>query len=84
MSDIIKNKTSVPLMLGIIQTAERYGLSQHYVRRLLLSGTVKGVRIGRGKLLCNCNDLERYLTESYVNEPEPAQPSAIQPISVRL
>lgn len=84
MPDIIKNNTSVPLMLGIIQTAERYGLSQHYVRRLLLSGTVKGVRIGRGKLLCNCNDLERYLSESYVNEPEPAPASGIQPISVRV
>lgn len=84
MNEIIEKK-NIPLMLGVIQTAERYGLSQHYVRRLLLSGTVKGVRIGRGKLLCNCNDLERFLSESYVNEPsEPAQPSAIQPIPVRL
>lgn len=84
MPDIIKNNTSVPLMLGIVPAAKRYGLSQHYVRKLLLSGTVKGVRIGRGKLLCNCNDLERYLSESYVNEPEPAPTSGIQPISVRL
>ncbi len=74
----------IPLMLGIIQTAERYGLSQHYVRKLLLSGTVKGVRIGRGKLLCNCDDLERYLSESYVNESEPAPRSGIQPIAANL
>ena len=84
MPDIIKNNASVPLMFGIKETAERYGLSQCYVRRLLLSGTVKGVRIGRGKLLCNCTDLERYLSESYVNEPEPASTSAIKPISVRM
>lgn len=84
MAEICKKETGVPLMLSVIQTAERYGLTQHHVRKLLLSGTVKGVRIGRGKLLCNCNDLERYLSESYVNEPEPAQPSAITPISVKL
>lgn len=83
MNEIIEKK-NIPLMLGIVPTAERYGLSQHCVRRLLLSGTVKGVRIGRGKLLCNCNDLERYLSESYVNEPEPAQTSEITPIPVNF
>lgn len=82
MSDIIKNTTSVPLMLGIIQTAERYGLSQHYIRKLLLTGKVKGVRVGRGKLLCNCNDLERYFNESYANEPAPQ--SEIRPIPVEM
>ncbi len=79
-----KETKNIPLMLGIVQTAERYGLTQHHVRRLLLSGTVKGVRIGRGKLLCNCNDLERYLSESYVTEPEPAPQPGIQPIPVKL
>ena len=84
MPDIIHNNTSVPIMLGIVPTAERYGLSKNFVRKLLLSGKVKGVHVGRGKMLCNCNDLERFLNESYANEPEPAPQSGIQPIPTRL
>jgi hypothetical protein len=75
---------NVPLMLSIKETAEKYSLSQHYVRTLLLSGQVKGVRIGRGKLLCNCNDLERFFAESYVNAPAPAQVTGIRPIPTKL
>lgn len=81
--ELIKNE-NIPRMLGIRETAQRYALSQNYVRTLLLSGQVKGVRIGRGKLLCNCNDLERFLSESYVNQPEQVQPTGIQPIPVKL
>lgn len=57
-------------MLSVKNAAEKYGLSCYAVRRWLLSGTVKGVRVGRGKLLVNCDSLERYLSESYVNEPK--------------
>lgn len=75
---------NIPLMLRIRETAKRYALSQNYVRTLLLSGKVKGVRIGRGKLLCNCNDLERFLSESYVNQPEQIKSTDIQPIPVKF
>lgn len=80
----ITQATTKPIMLGIKETAEKYGLSQHFVRMLLLSGKVRGVRIGRGKLLCNNNDLERFLSESYVNQPTDAAPSGVQPIPVKL
>lgn len=78
------NNKNIPLMLGIKETAMRYSLSQNYVRTLLLSGQVKGMRIGRGKLLCNCNDLERFLSDSYVTQPDPVQPIGIKPIPVKL
>ena len=81
--NVVKND-NIPLMLGIRETAKRYALSQNYVRTLLLSGKVKGVRIGRGKLLCNCNDLERFLSESYVNQPEQVQSAEIKPIPVKI
>lgn len=72
-------------MLSIKDTAERFGLSCYFVRSLLLSGKVHGVRIGRGKLLCNCDSLERYLSESYVNEPtlDEPQKGGIRPVSLK-
>ncbi len=70
-------------MMSVRDTAERYGLSMYIVRLWLLSGKIKGVRIGRGKLLCNIADLERFLSESYVNEPTPDEPSnGIHPVSL--
>ncbi len=84
MQDNIEKDTRIPLMLGIIPTADRYGLSQNYIRQLLLSGKVKGVRVGRNKLLCNCNDLERFLNNSYASEPAPVTHSGIKPISVKV
>lgn len=72
------------VMLSIRETAEQYGLSQYYVRSLLLSGQVKGTRIGRGKLLCNINDLDRFLSESYVNQPAETVSTGINPISTKL
>lgn len=72
---------NVPRMLSIPETAAAFGLSQYAVRMLLLSGKVHGLRIGRGKLLCNCDDLTRYLSESYANESEPEnQTGGIQPV----
>lgn len=74
-----------PKMMDVKATAEQFGLSVYAVRMLLLSGQVHGVRIGRGKLLCNCDDLARYLSESYVNEPETdaPKPGGIRPVSLK-
>lgn len=70
-------------MLPIKKVAERYGLSMYIVRLWLLSGKIKGVRIGRGKLLVNIADLERFLSESYVNEPKTDEPSSgIRPVNL--
>lgn len=70
-------------MMSVRDTAERYGLSCYFVRSLLLAGRVHGVRIGRGKLLVNIADLERYLSECYVNEPTPDEPSnRIKPVNL--
>ena len=49
----IKISVNTPLMLGVKETAERFGIAQHYARQLALSGKVKAVRVGRGKILIN-------------------------------
>ncbi len=76
--------SEIPKMLSVDETARTFGLSRYAVRMLLLSGKVHGLRIGRGKLLCNCDSLERYLSESYVNEPETNNDSGgIRPMVLR-
>lgn len=69
-------------MRSIKDTSAKYGLSAYILRLWLLSGKIKGVRIGRGKMLINCGDLERFLSESYVNAPESDETeSGIKPVS---
>lgn len=73
-------------MLSIRDASARYGLSRYILRRWLLSGTIRGVRIGRGKLLINAPDLERFLSESYASEPEKPEKNeakGIVPVNVR-
>lgn len=77
-------KTNVPEMLGVKETAEKFGISQHYARQLALSGTVKAVRVGRGKILINSQSVVDYFNNSYINAPKPAQNGNIKPISVIL
>lgn len=76
--------TNVPEMSGVKETAERFGISQHYVRQLALSGAVKAVRVGRGKILVNVQSMADYFNSSYINSPEPVQNSDIKPVSVKL
>lgn len=77
-------KNNVPEMLGIKETAERFGISQNYARQLALSGAVKAVRVGRGKILINAQSVSDYFNSSYINAPEPASISDIKPIPVNL
>ncbi len=75
-----------PLMLGIKEAAARFGISQHYCRQLALSGTVKAVRIGRGKILVNCDSLAAFFDSATIPEQaeETASQHGIQPIPVKL
>ncbi|MDE5583238.1 MAG: helix-turn-helix domain-containing protein [Ruminococcus sp.] len=76
--------TNVPEMLGVKETSEKFGISQHYARQLALSGTVKAVRVGRGKILINSQSVADYFNNSYINVSQPAQNISIKPIPVKL
>ena len=62
---MINNSSDIPLMLGIKEIAERFGIAQHYARQLALSGKVKAVRVGRGKILINAQSVTEYFDSSY-------------------
>lgn len=80
------NKISVntPLMLGVKETAEHFGIAQHYARQLALSGKVKAVRVGRNKILINAQSVADFFDSSYINSSEPAPGAGIKPIPVKL
>jgi excisionase family DNA binding protein len=59
-----------PKMMTVADAARESGLSQYAVRQLLREGRVHGVRVGRGKLLVNFDDLCRYLNETFVGGDE--------------
>ena len=80
----IKICINTPLMLGVKETAERFGIAQHYARQLALSGKVHAVRVGRGKILINAQSVAEYFNSSCLTSPEPAQTAGIQPIPVKL
>lgn len=75
---------NIPEMLGVKETAERFGIAQHYARQLALSGKVKAVRVGRNKILINAQSVADFFDSSYINSSEPAQATGIKPISVKL
>lgn len=83
MKDIQSN-TSIPEMLGVKETAERFGIAQHYARQLALSGAVKAVRIGRGKILINAQSVADFFNSSCINAREQSQDGGIKPIPVKL
>ena len=74
----------IPQMLGVKETAVNFGIAQHFARQLALSGKVKAVRVGRGKILINQQSVAEYFNSAYLNESTPAPTSEIRPISVRL
>lgn len=75
---------TLPIMESVNRTAEIWGISRHYARQLALSGLVKAVRVGRGKILINQQSVAEYFDSAYLSEPEPAPTSAIRPIPVNL
>ena len=64
------NSNGIPTMLGVKETAEKFGIAQHYARQLALSGKVKAVRVGRGKILINAQSVVEFFNESYIKTPE--------------
>ena len=85
MNDIIQNNPNIPLMLGIKEIAERFGITQHYARQLALSGTVKAVRVGRGKILINAQSVAEFFNNNYINStPEKQEITIIKPIPIKL
>ncbi|MBO5507427.1 MAG: helix-turn-helix domain-containing protein [Bacteroides sp.] len=76
--------TNIPEMLGVKETAERFGISQNYARQLALSGAVKAVRVGKGKILINVQSVADFFNNSYIKAQVPAQAGDIKPISVKL
>ncbi len=76
--------TNIPEMCGVRETAENFGISQHYARQLALSGTVKAVRVGRNKILINQQSVAEYFNSSCLTVPEPTQTAVIKPVPVKL
>ena len=78
--------TNIPVMKGIIECAELFGISRHYCRQLALTGAVKAVRVGRGKILINVQSMADFFNQSSIPEPEdePLKQGGIQPIPIRL
>ena len=62
--------TIPPKMATVDEAAKATGLTKYAIRVLLREGRVHGVRVGKGKILCNFDDLCRYLDESFVKEGE--------------
>ncbi len=77
---------NIPVMKGIIECAELFGISRHYCRQLALTGAVKAVRVGRGKILINVQSMADFFNQSSIPEPEDEAPNqgVIQPIPIRL
>ena len=74
-----------PLMLGIKEAAAHFGISQHYCRQLALSGTVKAVRVGKGKILINCDSLAAFFDSATIpDQTGKTAPDGIHPIPVKL
>ena len=72
-----------PIMLSVKETAETFGIAQHHARQLALSGAVKAVRVGRGKILINYQSVCDYFNSTYIVS-QPVAPKGIQPIPVKL
>lgn len=76
--------TSQVIMLGVNETAQNYGISQHYARQLALSGKVKAVRVGRGKILINQQSVADFFNSSYIQNENEHQTCRIQQIPLKL
>lgn len=76
---------NIPTMCGVKETAKNFGIAEYHARQLALSGKVKAVRTGRGKILINQESVAEYFNSSYLTEDKPApNDNGIKPIPVRL
>lgn len=51
----------IPVMLGIRETAETFGLPVHFIRELVKSGKIIAVQAGSKKIFVNAGSLADYL-----------------------
>ena len=77
---------NVPVMKGIAECAEMFGISQRYCRELAKTGAVRAVRVGRGKILINVQSMADFFNQSSIPEPEKDAPKqgVIRPIPVKI
>jgi hypothetical protein len=75
---------NVPVMKGIAECAEMFGISQRYCRELAKTGVVRAGRVGRGKILVNVQSMADYFNQTTIPEDVSPNQGGIQPISVRL
>ena len=61
----ITSLSSMPVMLTVKVTAESFGIAQHFVRQLALSGKVMAVRAGK-KILINQSSVADYFNNNYL------------------
>ncbi|MDE5937417.1 MAG: hypothetical protein K2G83_08445 [Ruminococcus sp.] len=81
----IEIKTNIPTMCGIKETAKNFGIAEYHARQLALSGKVKAVRAGRGKILINQESVAEYFNSSYLTEDKPTLTDCgIKPIPIKL
>lgn len=80
----LSNQITIPKMYSIRESAEIFGISQNYARQLALSGTVKAVRVGKGKILINAESMADFFNNSYINAQRPETNGDIKSIPVKL
>lgn len=68
MEDVLK----IPRMETIKKTAELFGVSQYFVRKLANGGKINAVRIS-GRILINCDKFAEYLNHATLQECEQEQ-----------
>lgn len=70
----------IPQMKTIKQTAELFGVSQYFARKLAASGRIKAVRAA-GRILVNCDKFAEYLNSAALcDEGTTAAADCIRPL----
>ena len=75
---------NVPVMKGVAECAELFGISQHYCRQLAKTGAVKAVFVGRGKILINVQSMADYFNQTTIPDDEPPHEGGIEQIPIRM
>lgn len=69
----------IPLMATIKETAKLFGLAEHFVRQLVISGKIVAVKAGC-KYLVNVDRLAEYLNTNTLREEQAGAEEDIYPI----
>ena len=75
---------NVPVMKGVAECAELFGISQHYCRQLAKTGAVKAVFVGRGKILINVQSMADYFNQTTIPDEDAPKQGGIERIPVRM